>query len=444
MLCLYHCVMAKLRPATRVIFVLLLMTILAACQPTPTTHNEPDNLPPDLYSLIQERRTEGDLQQAIYFVERHAATDGWTPELHRLIGTLWQDVGDYTQALPHLSLAAETSDDIDLLRQVTELFLQTSDFAAARDLLDKLLSITPDDAWTHYHQGLLLAATDPLRAEPHLRQVARHDSYGHVARALLGIVTRDYAAPALSSSIAGVLAENELWLYAEQAFLFAATWNYPFPEALAYAGLMRDIQGKNGRIYIDQALALDPINIDGLLVLGIHLRTHGDLEDSVIALQYALALAPESPVIYAELGESFQQLGLFDRAQAALQRAVALSENDAVIQDALAQFYSEEAYHLPEQFIEDLARQSEENPDDPATLARYAWALHLQGESESASQYLEKALALDPDDPDVRFSKARILLDNGLTDAAILLLEDLSEGSSGYASTAQAILDNLR
>ncbi|MGB1286797.1 MAG: tetratricopeptide repeat protein, partial [Aggregatilineales bacterium] len=367
-----------------------------------------------------------------------------SPELHRRAGRLWQEMGNATQALAHYRLAVQSSNDLEFLRRVTDMLLERGDFALARDLLDEMLQLSPDDAWAHYHQGLLLAATDPLQAESHLREIARHPVYGDFARELLAVVTRDYDAPQLSTFIADALVEAEHWAYAEQAFLYAATWNHPFPEALAYAGLMRDFQGKNGDEQLTSALAMAPDNVEVLLLMGMHLRLRRNPEDSEQVLRYALGFAPDNPILYAELGKTYQQTGRLDEAQAALQRAVALSGNAEALQITLAQFYAEEAYRLPEEVLNDLARQRDENPDDPTALARYAWALHLQGDSEGASQQLEAALALDPDNPDAQFNKARILLDSGLQDAAIDILADLADGTSLYAGTAQAMLQNLR
>jgi predicted Zn-dependent protease len=140
-----------------------------------------------------------------------------------------------------------------------------------------------------------------------------------------------------------VLFDLEMWSYAELAFHHAADVAAPFPEAMAYVGLARDRQGKDGSEWVKQAVTLAPDNARVLYVQALHLRHVGDDAGSVDILIRAIALEPDNPALYAELGTSYRLIGDLSRAEYWLKNAVLFSNNAPEFEALLTTFYTEQA-----------------------------------------------------------------------------------------------------
>lgn len=316
----------------------LLFLILAAVIKVDSQANS------SIQTLVESNARQGRVMQALYHVEALAVFNGWTPDLHRRAGDLWAQTGDLTRAIPHWQTASRTLDDTALLSQLADAYLQTQQWSEAAQTLQKLLELAPDDRWAHYQIGLIRVAFDPAAAEAHLRVAARVPEYADTAARLLDVIAAADSSVAMRVGL--TLAGVELWPYAELAFQHAADTAYPYAEALAYTGLARDWQGKDGSLWIQQAAALEPQNAVVRYLQGLHLRGRGDYVGSRDAFVQAVALDPLNPAYYAELGTSYGLLDDLQGAERWLKMAVEISEGDPRFQQALDQFYAESG--LPE------------------------------------------------------------------------------------------------
>ncbi len=269
--------------------------------------------------------------QALYQIEALAAGDGWTPSRLRLAGEIWQQMGFLSLAVTYWEAAADPT----LARHLAESYLALQRWPEAVTALETWLQITPDDTWAHYHLGLMRAAFDPATAQRHLQQAAAEPGAKAVLAALASAPPNDQA-----MAVGLALAETGLWDYAEIAFKHAADLNPPYPEALAYAGLARDQQGKDGSALVDQAAALAPQNAQVHYLQGLHWRRSGDVAGSLQAFQFAAALAPLNPAYAAEVGETYRLLDDLASAQVWLERAVTLSNDDPRFRQLLDDFYA--------------------------------------------------------------------------------------------------------
>ncbi len=130
------------------------------------------------------------------------------------------------------------------------------------------------------------------------------------------------------------LADAKLWPYAELAFSLSSD-----PLAYAYGGFARDMQGKDGSSQIDTAVALEPNNAQVRLMQGLHLRMNYDYPNSLKAIIQAVALDPENPALYAELGKAYQLTGDLTTAEHWLKYAASLDPHFQPLVDA---FYNDE------------------------------------------------------------------------------------------------------
>ena len=408
--------------------------ILPTHVPTPTPH---------LGARIEENYRQGRFIQSLFYIQQIAQTDGWSPDLKRLAGTIWRDMGDKDRALFYWESIVLTSNDSKFIREVAATQIELQRWKVVRDTLSHLLSLSPDDHWANFQYGLLLAPFNPLEARQYLKQIASDSPFRQIALVTLFVLENEIEDPLISMRIGLVLADAQLWEKAELAFRHAADVGYPFPEALAYLGLMRDQQGKDGSLQIEQALELDVNNPQVRYLQGLHLRTKGDYVASLEALVLAARLDPENPGLYAAVGEAYQLIGDLEQAEYWLQFSVSLSGKAREYEDLLANFYAEEAYRDPQTVITELAQLVQTRPDSPDALVAFGWALHSTGDSQTGLTQINAALELDPNHEQGRFNKAQILLEIGLEDEARTLLNEIVVSDSPFVMEAQRLLATL-
>jgi tetratricopeptide (TPR) repeat protein len=328
------------RIGIRVVPVLLVLLVLIVLLTAPVSTDKTVVVPP-------ENQLTADLAanrpvQALYQIKVIAAQTGWTADLARSAGNLWQTLGDLSQAVTFWELAAQKDpSNLPLAKQLAQTDLDLQRWTAAIVALNHLLELSPDDNWAHYHLGLLQAAFDPQQALNHLHLASRELVYRDVAADFLFLGQATADDPATVMRVGLTLATHKLWNYAELVFQYAADLAQPFPEALAYAGLARDNQGKDGSAQIEQAVTLAPLNAQVRYLQGLHLRSNGDNNGSLNALQQAANLDPLNPAFAAELGSAYQLVDQLPQAEYWLKQAVTLSKNDPRFQDLLTHFYEQ-------------------------------------------------------------------------------------------------------
>ena len=304
--------------------------------------------------FVLPSRRSGRPIQALYRVQAIALREGWSTDLLRLAGDLWRESGDITRALPYWRAAAQGGHDIILLRDIAQASIDIQDWASANDALAHLVSLTPYDPWVNLQLGLIQAAVSPDTAIEHLTIAASESAYVPITGQLTEVLNSSSSDPAFGLSVGSIMAEHDMWAFAELAFIHAASVQ-PMPEALAYVGFARDMQGKDGGAWIEDAVAFAPNNPTARLLQGLHLRQIGDYENSLDALITAAALDPENPVMYAELGTAYQLSGDLSSARYWLEQAVTISDNDPRFQQMLDQLTTDE-----ERLLQLLALATEE------------------------------------------------------------------------------------
>lgn len=383
---------------------------------------------------IAANRRAGRPAQALYHIEAQAAHIGWTPELLRTAGDVWQEMGSPARALPYWQAASQQLRDTTLLRQIAQTAISLERWPDAMDALTMLSDALPADAWSHYQLGMIRAASDPATARAHLLAALQDERYAETSGMLLGALDAVTDVP-VTMRVGQVLMVAGLWSYAQLAFEQAAADNAPYADALAYAGLMRLRQGKSTGAWVEQALLINPESALVQYVYGLHLRAVGDFTASRLALGRAVALDSMNPAYYAELGTAYRLTGDLAGAAWWLATAVSVSGGDARYIEALALFRAETGYAGPE--------LPENAADSPDVRAERAWTLHLTGDSAAALAELDAVLESIPDQPRALYYKAQILLMLDERDEATALLSRLVEQDSAFRLESQRILDRL-
>jgi len=189
--------------------------------------------------------------------------------------------------------------------------------------------------------------------------------------------------------------------------------------------------------------------------LGVALGRLGRGEEAIAALRRAVALKPDLPQAWRELGDHLMAAGEHDAADAAyahhvrysthdprlMGAAVALAENripqaETLLREHLKQaptdvaairMFAEVAARVGrnEDALNLLARCLELAPGFHAARQHYAMVLHRSNQPAQALQEIERLLANDPKNPAYRNLKAVVLCRVGDYEPAIAIYEDL-------------------
>ncbi len=434
----------KYRAVPLLVLLFLILALSSACaQETPDTADDNAALIAAAQAQLQANIQQGRMMQALYQLDVIANQTGWNPVLLEQSGDLWRQAGNVTQSLAYYALAADQSADVSLLRKLAQIYLDMTFWQQAVDTLSQIILAAPDDAWGNYQLGLIRAASDPRSATAYLLKAGQDARYETVSRAVLDVIADEAPSASLSLQVGITLAESELWSYAELAFMHSVQLDDGYAEAWAYLGLARDRQSKNGAVYIDRAVSLQPENPLVRYLQGLHLRSQVDYAGSLDALILATAYDPQNPAFYAELSNAYRLMNDLPNAERWLKVAVNLSGDDERFQRMLALFYSEEAYNLEIDGLSTLESATVQLPNDPELRAGFGWALYTMGEATAGLEQLNRALTIAPNNPRALYYKARILLDDDKTAEARPLLEQVAEQESPYQLEAQRLLDDI-
>jgi tetratricopeptide (TPR) repeat protein len=248
-------------------------------------------------------------QANLYALTYQANQTQWQSDSLLAIGDIWRDMGSLPRAIPYWQIVNAQQPSLDLFRRIAEYQLQSERYGEATETLEQAIELYPSDVWLNAYLGFLLAPTQPERARPYLNYILFNDIYGDTAKDLFSLIVEGLPEPLHSSQAGSILASGQYFELAEWAFRFSAAWNYPFPDAMAQVGFMRDLQGKDGAWWLSEAVTLDPNNADVQFTYGLHLRNAQDYQNAITAFQTAIALEPSNPVYYVELAITYELIG---------------------------------------------------------------------------------------------------------------------------------------
>jgi tetratricopeptide (TPR) repeat protein len=276
--------------------------------------------------------------QTLYNLEFQAAQGGWSPLQAGRAGDTWAELGDLERAAAFWEVAVQSNQaDAGRIRRLADAYLTMQRWSQAVVMLNRLLTLDPRDSWAYFHLGLSEVMTNGSRAIDYLRLAAPDPAYQAVATDLVAVLERVQTDDNRLMQVGLVLASYLKWNFAEPIFSAASAYPNVQADAVVYVGLSRERQGKSGRTEIERAIQLAPDHAVVRYVQGIYLREQEDLEGSLAALQFAVAMNPVNPVYAAELGTTLQLIGNLPQAEYWLQTAVALSGNDPRFTELLTQ-----------------------------------------------------------------------------------------------------------
>lgn len=188
----------------------------------------------------------------------------------------------------------------------------------------------------------------------------------------------------------------------------------PHPEATDIASLLARAHAKaaagedaDAMLLYAAVLEADPAAADAANNMGVLLRRRGDLAGAIRRYRQSLAAAPQHPDATWNLGRALLDAGESDEAFLLLRRAAADTRRwDRLHMLGRACQQRDDLTGAEAVYGAALALQ----PDAIETLNNLASVSQAKGDPERALHLLDRAVALAPDDGDIRFNRALLLL----------------------------------
>jgi tetratricopeptide (TPR) repeat protein len=347
---------------------------------------------------------------------------GWMGDQYQLAARYSDRIGDAAQSLRYLESAFTVNpQDAIIAVDLAERYIEHQDWQRAVDTLRQASELLPDDGWIKTQLGLILAPQDSRNALEFLNTASSWAGYDAAVAALLPMlqVSTDDAGSAIQIGL--ILGQAGEWHYAEHAFELAYLQDRQ-AEYAAYIGLAHEMQGKSGQHWIQQAVVQTPDSALVQYVQGIYQRGQRDYQASVESFTTAVALDPLNPAYYAEIGQTYRELGDIISAHYWLRQAVTVSNQDPQFEQILTDFYAASGASLSAAGI---------NPDGASgdaalnadAQAEIGWTLYRIGRVADAETAFSVALALEPDNIRVLYYRARIAMEQGDRQTAQQLFE---------------------
>jgi tetratricopeptide (TPR) repeat protein len=379
-------------------------------------------------SAGQQALQAGDPQAAVeYFGHAQAtaarldrsSTQALTPDGWVALGDAYQQTGNLPAALRIWKTVA-TLDGLSPEKvtantlKIAQGYLALEDYPEAISSWQYLADRQPQDAQTHFQLGLLLAAQDPEAALPVLEEAASLDAnleqpVSNLRRAILS--ARFAENPAYTLLVTGrALAMLDHWRLAAEAFHQATLARPDYAEAWAYWGeSLQHLDGaaeaagsssvakSNGLAELQKAVTLDPKSLAAQTFLSLFWIRQGHYDQALKTIHLALELAPDNPVLVAELATVLAASGDLDQAYQTYQQAAVLSPYDPLYLRLQVNFSLQYDYQIAQIALPLARKLIVQDPQDPTNLDLMAQVFIRQGDLGNAERFLRRLLEANPD-----------------------------------------------
>ncbi|CAA0123484.1 Beta-barrel assembly-enhancing protease [Halioglobus japonicus] len=185
---------------------------------------------------------------------------------------------------------------------------------------------------------------------------------------------------------------------------------------------------------LQKSLALQPTP-DTVMLLYTTLNSLGRTDDALAILEAGSENFVRSRSLMAVLGQSYLARNEEDKAIGVYQRLLRVHPQSVLALNNLAWLTRETD---PEQALEYASQGNKLAPEDPYMLSTYGTVLVANGNKAKGEQTLRKAVALYPDNMQLKLDLGRLLLDIGKIDAARPYLELVIEGADSEETVTAA------
>jgi len=372
-----------------------------------------------------------DLDKGIKALKKVSLIDPKFAEAHRVLGMIYQELGDRARASGQYSYALDLKPGyFAALTGLARLYRLDGNRARAQELVEKALEQRPYDVDSREMLGELLwenALLDEALAE--LEKVTAMSPRHLAARRTLALI---YAAKGATADLAAELERVQ--------DLSPEDLDVKLDLGSAYQRM-----GANEKAIsaYEEVLKRQPRNVQALKLVGDCYRREHDPEKAIASYLKVKKLSPEDPRPYFLLGAAYQEAGDDTRAEAIFQDAQQFKRylGEAWINLGSIAFrrgdLSKANWYL--------SRAVTRSPSRPKGHYNYALVLDAKKERDRALDELKIAGDLDPEDAEIRYLSGVILLRQGRLDEARAMFEEAIKRKPDHADAKHnlALLEDL-
>ncbi len=406
-------------------------------------------------NLAGLERIEGDLDAARGHLDAALEQDADSPVLLSGLAEIEAEAGNLDAAVSTMRRAVANAEDIAFPHiALGRLLLQTEAYGDAREAFETAASIEPNNAVPQNLLGFIAAQQDQNEAaidafrravrlapeEPrYVLNLARaHAKAGRMptARETLqegfdeGLRMAMIVAPLATMMVS----DGEV----DEAIKIVERVEAPAQRDLLVKVLKGDIYMR-AQLYSDAAreygAAIDDVDDWRIATRLMSARRLAGLPEPEAALAEYVGKRPDNAFAHFALATFLQQSNRADEAVAEYEALLSNHPENAVALNNLAWLYNERG---DARGLDMAARAVELAPESAAVIDTYGWILLTRERIDEGLEQLQRAMELNPEDPDIRYHVATALAQSGDADQARSLLETLLESDRNFASRADA------
>ncbi len=153
----------------------------------------------------------------------------------------------------------------------------------------------------------------------------------------------------------------------------------------------------DGLAELQKAVSLDPKSLAAQTFLSLYWIRQGRYDQALETIHLALQLAPDNPILVAELAAVLAASGDLDGANQTYRQAAALSPYDPLYYRLQVSFSLEYDYQVAQIALPLARKLVVQDPQDPTNLDLMAQVFIHQGDLVDAERFLRRSLDANPD-----------------------------------------------
>lgn len=147
-----------------------------------------------------------------------------------------------------------------------------------------------------------------------------------------------------------------------------------------------------------RAKALNPKNLTTRFNIGTLYQSQKEYNLAIVAYDEVLQFNPQDTMARYYKAQCLMELKQFEKAAEEYKKLSAIEPNNSEYKNLMYEAIRQVAPQ--EEVIETLAQQTQENPTDASTTYNYAYELHKANKLDEAIENYNKAIKIDPKNPD--------------------------------------------
>ena len=347
-----------------------------------------------------------------------------------LLSALYQVTGKQQKALERLNTLLSKTNDVVALLQVGMIQDSLTNYPAARDAYEKLLTISSNSVAALNNLAFIYSErmgdnNKALSLAEKAHQLMPNDPL--VADTLGWILYRkaDYARALnlLQESVAKLPNHPDIQLHLGMT-LYTLGDEAPAGIALEQAvNSNRDLPGKDAAAGCLAILAIDPKTADAA---------------AVAVLEKQLQQNPRDSIALNRLGAIQERDGALDRAVSTYQSVLKAAPRNSTVAFKLAQLYASPRLNDPQKAVAMAKTAHDLAPDNARISAFLGHLVYRSGDYKWAANLLEDSAQKLPDDPQVNFDLAWAYYSLGRVDDALPLMQKLAGAGASFPKADEA------